>query len=135
MPTTLRKQLYPPPPDNKELGAKIEQLMVTSQYYLNQNVTLAGVSREVGSCRTYISNYINKEMHCSFSDYVNRLRIEHAKMLLLQHDRHGGDSKFSAIALDVGFSGEQSFYRNFRKFTGMTPHEWLEAQRRRSSRQ
>lgn len=122
----------PPPPDKKELGAKIEQLMVTSQYYLNQNVTLAGVSREVGSCRTYISNYINKEMHCSFSDYVNRLRIEHAKMLLLQHDRHGGDSKFSAIALDVGFSGEQSFYRNFRKFTGMTPLEWLEAQRRRS---
>ena len=121
------------PAENSELGAKIEHLMVTEAYYLRQNVTLTEVAREVGSCRTYVSNYINQEMHCSFSDYVNRLRIEHAKMVILQHDRHGGDSKFSAIALNVGFTSEQSFYRNFRKFTDMTPHAWLEEQRRKAS--
>ena len=115
-----------------ELNAKIEHLMVTKAYYLQHNITLTDVAREVGSCRTYVSNYINKEMHCSFSDYVNRLRIEHAKMVMLQHARHGGASKFSVIAIDVGFSGEQSFYRNFRKFTGMTPLEWLDSQRRGS---
>ncbi|MBR6141709.1 MAG: helix-turn-helix transcriptional regulator [Bacteroidaceae bacterium] len=117
------------PAENKELGAKIEHLMVTEAYYLRQNVTLTDVAREVGSCRTYVSNYINQELRCSFSDYVNRLRIEHAKMMMMQHDRHGGESKFSSIAQNVGFSGEQSFYRNFRKFTGMTPLAWLEQQR------
>lgn len=117
------------PAENKELGVKIEHLMVTEAYYLRQNVTLTDVAREVGSCRTYVSNYINQELHCSFSDYVNRLRIEHAKMMMMQHDRHGGESKFSSIAQNVGFSGEQSFYRNFRKFTGMTPLAWLEQQR------
>lgn len=117
------------PAENKELGAKIEHLMVTEAYYLRQNVTLTDVAREVGSCRTYVSNYINQELHCTFSDYVNRLRIEHAKMIMLQHDRHAGETKCSAIALSVGFSGEQSFFRNFRKFTNMSPSAWLESQR------
>ena len=121
------------PADNKELGAKIEHLMVTKAYYLQHNITLTDVAREVGSCRTYVSNYINKEMHCSFSDYVNRLRIEHAKMVMLQHARHGGASKFSVIAIDVGFSGEQSFYRNFSKFVGTPPKVWLEEQRHNKS--
>ena len=117
------------PAETQELGAKIEHLMVTEAYYLRQNITISDVAREVGSCRTYVSNYINQELHTSFSDYVNRLRIEHAKMVILQHDRHGSDSKFSVIAQDVGFTGEQSFYRNFRKFAGMTPMDWLEQQR------
>lgn len=117
-----------PPEGNKELGAKIEHLMITEAYYLHPNVTLTNVAREVGSCRTYVSNYINQELQCTFSDYVNRLRIEHAKMVMLQHDRHGSESKFSAIAMSVGFANEQSFYRNFRKFTGLTPNAWLAEQ-------
>ena len=116
-----------------ELGAKIERLMITEAYYLHKNVTLTDVAREVGSCRTYVSNYINQQMHCSFSDYVNRLRVEHAKMVIMQHERHGGESKFSVIALSVGFTNEQSFYRNFRKHAGMTPNAWLEQQRRTHS--
>jgi len=121
------------PAESKELGAKIEHLMVTEAYYLRQNVTLTDVAREVGSCRTYVSNYINKELHSTFSDYVNHLRIEHAKMMMMQHDRHHSQSKFSVIAQNVGFSGEQSFYRNFRRFTGMTPLAWLEQQREKAT--
>ena len=117
------------PAENKELGAKIEQLMVTEAYYLQQNITLTDVARKVGSCRTYISSYINNELGCTFSDYVNRMRIAHAQKLILRHDRSNGESKFSVIALEVGFTNEQSFYRNFRKFTGMTPNAWLEKQR------
>lgn len=115
--------------ESKELGARIEHLMVTEAYYLRQNVTLTDVAQKVGSCRTYVSNYINQEQHCSFSDYVNHLRVEHSKMVMLQHDRHRSESKFSVIAQNVGFTNEQSFYRNFRKFTGMTPLAWLEQQR------
>ena len=126
---------YEPLPDtpmeDEELGAKIEHLMVTKAYYLRQNITLTDVAREIGSCRTYVSNYINQELHTSFSDYVNRLRVEHAKMVMMQHERHGSVTKFAVIAQSVGFTSEQSFYRNFRKFSGMTPMAWLEKQRRK----
>ncbi len=111
------------------LGLRIEQLMVKEAYYLHPNITISDVAREVGSCRTYVSNYVNQQLGCSFSDYVNQLRVSHAKMLIQQHDRHGSSGKLSAIATEAGFSGEQSFYRNFRKFTGMTPAVWLETHR------
>lgn len=123
------EELPPIAEENSTLGNKIENLMVTRAYYLRQNITVSDVAREVGSCRTYVSNYINREQHCSFSEYVNRLRIEHAKMLLLQLERHGTDTKFSVIAHSVGFTYEPSFYRNFFRYTGLTPSAWLEEQR------
>lgn len=102
------------------LASKIERLM-TSDYFLNKNLKITDVAREVGSCRTYVSNYINKTYGCSFSDYVNRLRIEHAKQLM----RSGRELKMTVVSDLSGFSSEQSFYRNFKKFVGMTPAEWL----------
>ena len=112
------------------LGMKLEQLMKEETYYLHPNITLPEVANRVGCCRTYISSYINNELGCTFSDYVNRMRITHAQKLILQYDRLNSESKLSAIALEVGFTNEQSFYRNFRKFTGLTPNAWLEKQRR-----
>ena len=64
---------------------------------------------------------------------MNQLRVSHAKMLIMQHDRHGNAGKLSTVATEAGFSGEQSFYRNFRKFSRMTPSEWLVKQREKES--
>ena len=112
------------------LGLRLEQLMKDESYYLCPNITLHEVANKVGCCRTYISSYINNELGCTFSDYVNRMRIAHAQELILRYDRSNDESKLSVIALEVGFTNEQSFYRNFRKFTGMTPNAWLKKQRR-----
>ena len=71
-------------------------------------------------CRTYVSRYINTEYGCSFSDYINRMRVDYAKTLMQETP----NPKFIAIAEQSGFASEQSFYRNFRKFVGMTPEEW-----------
>ena len=60
----------------------------------------------------------------SFSDYINNLRVEHAKTLLSQNTEN---TKILTIATRSGFSSEQSFYRNFNKFTGMKPLEWVKS--------
>ena len=62
----------------------------------------------------------------SFSNYINSLRVEHAKTLLLQNTEN---SKIATIANKSGFSSEQSFYRNFNKFTGMKPLEWAKKEK------
>lgn len=54
---------------------------------------------------------------------MNHLRIEYAKTLL---DNYGKGTKMMLIAEESGYSSEQSFFRNFKKFEGMTPSAWIE---------
>lgn len=108
---------------DNDLGKKIEELMAAN-YFLTKNLKVMDLAREVGSCRTYVSKYINQAYDQSFSDYVNSLRVEYSKQLL-----HGDkDMKMSIVSDKSGFSCEQSFYRNFKKFVGMSPAEWIEQQ-------
>lgn len=105
----------------ERIGNEIDRLLEVEQLYLDENITLNDLVRKVDSCRTYVSNYINNEKGVSFSDYINRLRIEHAKKLMIEQP----GQKQIVISKMSGYSNEQSFYRNFRKFTGMTPSGWL----------
>ena len=107
--------------EERELGYNIEQLVITKQLYLTPNLKIGDVAKVTGICRTYISTYINQTKGVSFSDYINGLRVEHAKSLLSQNT---DNTKIATIATRSGFSSEQSFYRNFHKFTGMKPLEW-----------
>ncbi len=107
--------------DSEVIGKKLEALMRNKQVYLIKNLKINDVVKEIGSNRTYVSNYINSVYHCSFSDYINQLRIEHAKELLLSMDT---DTKLSTIANASGYSSESSFYRNFQKIASMTPNEF-----------
>lgn len=107
------------------IGGKIEALMKEQNYFLKKDLKIGDVVKEVGSNRTYVSNYINRTFHCSFSDYMNCLRIEYAKQLILASQK---DTKLTIIAEKSGFASEQSFYRNFKKFTSQTPSEWLKSQ-------
>lgn len=108
--------------EERELGYNIEQLVITKQLYLTPNLKIGDVAKVTGICRTYISTYINQTKGVSFSDYINGLRVEHAKSLLSQNT---DNTKIATLATRSGFSSEQSFYRNFHKFTGMKPLEWV----------
>lgn len=112
--------------DSELIGRKIEVLMKEQQIFLTKNLKITDVVKAIGSNRTYVSNYINATYHCSFSDYVNQLRIEHAKSLLRSVDT---DTKLATIAETSGYSSESAFYRNFQKVTGMTPNEFRNTSR------
>ena len=108
--------------DNRELMARIRQLMEEEQCYLNPDLKMPDVADRLGVHRNTVSNAINSSEGCSFSTYVNTYRVEHAKRLLQQQI----DKKLSAVALESGFANEQSFFRAFKSVTGTTPREWLQ---------
>lgn len=108
--------------EDGEVGKRIDQLFKTQQIYLTPNFKIGDLAKATGVCRTYISTYINQTKGMSFSDYINSLRVEHAKTLLLASN---ANTKIYCIATQAGFSSLQSFYRNFHKFTGMKPMEWM----------
>lgn len=110
---------------NDIIGRNIESLMTDAHVFLIKDLKIDELAIRINSNRTYVSKYINDTYKCSFSDYINKKRIEYAKSLLITDKR---EKLLSSIAELSGFSSEQSFFRNFKKFTNKTPREWLKSQ-------
>jgi AraC-like DNA-binding protein len=64
---------------------------------------------------------INLCFHQNFSDFVNLLRIEEAKSLLV---RDGGKKNILDILLEAGFNSKSSFNTIFKEKTGMSPSQY-----------
>ncbi len=108
-------------PVDDVLGKRLQSLMDNERVYLRKNLKVGDVAAEAGVCRTYISTYINKTLGVTFSDYINRQRVEYAKQLMLDDKT----LRIERVAEISGFSSEVSFYRSFKKYEGITPEEWL----------
>lgn len=107
----------------RELTERIENVMIQEKLYLNPKLQIADLISKLNSNRAYISKAINQNMGISFSEMVNRYRVEYAKQLLANNK----DSKLSLweVIEGSGFSNESSFFRAFKSFTGTTPNKWL----------
>ena len=105
--------------NGRSLASKIEQLFIQEEVYLNPELKLSDVTRTVGSNRTYVSNYFNRELNTTFFDYVNNLRVEYACKMLRE-----GQEKMSVVALRSGFNSLSTFHRVFCKAKGVTPAEY-----------
>jgi len=74
----------------------------------------------------YLSKQFNKETGEKFSTYLNKIRMERAKTLITEY----GILKVSQIANQVGFGdNSQYFSQAFKKYTCLTPSEYIEANR------
>lgn len=103
-----------------ELQKRIEQLMEEEQLFRQPNLKIVDLVQKLGTNRSYIYQAINREMGLSFAEYINRMRIEYASQLILQHP----DMPVSTIGEQAGFNSSTSFYRNFKKYKGMGPKEY-----------
>jgi AraC-like DNA-binding protein len=105
--------------NNQLLKTLLLKIFVEKQIFLNKNLTIWDVCREINSNRTYISNLINEEFELNFNCFVNKYRVEMAKKMLL-------DEKFSKYSIDgigqlCGFNSIASFNRSFLKFENSSP--------------
>lgn len=82
----------------------------------SRKVTLEEVSSYVGMSRTYFSIFFKTHYQEGFSDYVTRLRVDKASVLLMNTDKPIPD-----IAKECGFKTVQYFTRAFKKVKGITP--------------
>ena len=106
--------------DNEELMKRIEQLIVHEQLFLNGDLKLSDVAAQLGTNRNIVSNCINSQRGCSFSQFINGYRVSYAMDLM----RRQQEVKISEVWITSGFATESSFFRNFKAVTGMTPTEW-----------
>ena len=103
------------------LMRRIDELMETKQLYLNSNLKVSDIADAFKLHRNDISACINSQMGCSFSQYINRYRIDYAKKLMRQQP----GMKVSSLWMECGFGSEQTFFKAFRTATGLSPKEWM----------
>jgi AraC-like DNA-binding protein len=86
-------------------------------------ITLSSVSSAVGLTPSYVSVLFKKEMHIGFKAYLNSLRLEYAKKLLI-----GTQQSVRQICEDSGFEDVPNFIKRFKSYFGETPTEMRKRQ-------
>lgn len=116
--------------DAQELHEKKDQILkalIDDKLYLDPKITVAKLAGHLGWPINSLSNIINQSLHTNFNDLINYHRVEAFKQKILEPD----NDKYSILGLsqEVGFSSKASFYRAFKKETGLTPSDYLKSQR------
>lgn len=89
------------------------------EHYTKESISLNEVAGAVEVSANYFSTMFSQEMEMTFTEYVTQKRMEQAKLLLRQTEKHTGD-----IALEVGFRDPHYFSFVFKKTQGCTPREY-----------
>lgn len=113
--------------NSKILNDNLLRLFTEEKIYKNPDLKITHLSEYLNTNRTYISKHINTEFSCTFSDFVNRHRVEEAKKLLSNDATKNYSLNY--ISENSGFGSMGSFMRVFRDSQGITPGQYRERQK------
>ncbi len=100
----------------ERLIARLKTAMSEDHLYLDPNLSLQKLSRHVSGAPNRVSQVLNERLGTTFFDYVAHWRIRAAipKVRL-------GEQTMLEITMDVGFNSKSTFYKAFKRETGLTP--------------
>lgn len=108
---------------NLSVGAKIammDRLMAEEELYRDPDLTLEELAERLGMSAPQLSELLNLHLCQAFPSYVNGLRVERAKRLLLEDAK----AQILTIAFQCGFNSKSAFNVAFNKLTGTTPSDF-----------
>lgn len=94
-----------------------------SQSYLQPDFNLAQLSAQIHIPIHHLYYYFREEKKQHFNDYINELRIDHAKMLIKKGLTK--EHTLEAIGLISGFPNRNSFSTSFQKIEGIPPSAYV----------
>jgi len=110
-------------PADKLLCDSIHQLIVGQQLFLQANLRLTDLARLLDVPEYRVSKMLRLHLQAqNFNQFINALRIEHAKKLLA--DPSKGHWPVVVVGLESGFASVGPFTRAFKSMEGFTPHEF-----------
>lgn len=95
------------------------QLISYISTHFQEPLTLDKIAQELHFNKYYVSRVFSGRLHCSFHEYLNRLRLDYAARLLRETDR-----SIMEIWQEAGFESQKTFNRTFRSCYRMTPSEY-----------
>lgn len=114
--------------EQTQLLLQIRDCLEVEKCFLQPDFDLIALSLCVHSSKDIVSNLVTRHYKRDANDVINYLRVEEVKKQLI----NPANKNFTvcSIAFNCGFSAESSFYRIFKKETGLTPTQYLEKTKR-----
>ncbi|XDD50076.1 helix-turn-helix domain-containing protein [Leptospira sp. WS92.C1] len=96
---------------------RLDELMKTKRLYLDENLTLSGLSKILNIQTHQLSEILNNRLHRSFRDYVTQFRLDEAIKLL----REEPERSVLSIVYASGFNSKSAFHKLFQERFGCSP--------------
>lgn len=93
--------------------------------YIQKEFSLSQMSFDLKIPERFLSNYFNKELNLTFSEWRKNLRIDHVCKMIEQ-----GESKnltIEAISSNAGFASRSKFIDAFKERKGVTPSAFIKS--------
>lgn len=104
---------------NKQQFTELDDFIRNNNKFLIPKYSLNNLSEDLKISTSSLSATINSHANKSFIDYINEMRIEQSKKILI--DSKYNNYTIAAIGLESGFNSKSAFYNVFKKHTGITP--------------
>lgn len=107
----------------QQIFLQIEELVVDQQLFLNYDISVALIAKELEVNMKYVSQAVNLGAGMNFNNYINAKRVSFSQELLKEGDAE--KLSIEGIANKSGFRSKSAFNRAFKRISGLTPTEFL----------
>lgn len=105
-------------PKNKLIHS-FNTALIYMQNHFRDDISLNILAEAAHYTPSHFSNVFHREMGCTYSEYLNELRIKYAKQLLTTTGLKAMD-----VCFQSGFNTYYNFFKTFKKHTSLTPDEY-----------
>jgi AraC-like DNA-binding protein len=112
------------PQNTENIMQEILKVIELKRLYLNMDLDLEQLEKEMKINRNYLSNAINICWGDNFNSLINSYRIKEAKKLLTEPKN--SDLTILQICFKVGFNSKSTFNRVFKDKVKITPRQYRE---------
>lgn len=106
----------------REYSVNVQNVLKMIQEEYQEDLTLKTIAERLHLNVMYLGQIFKKETNKSFSQYLNHYRIKLAQNLLLHSELNVNE-----IADQIGYMSQGYFYKNFKKYCGISPKEFRES--------
>lgn len=107
-------------------STKHTEIIALAKDYVKRNymnrITMEEVAAHIYLSPAYFSRVFKEEVGENFNFYLNQVRVDLAKKMLII-----GRSSLSDISRSVGYDGQSYFTKVFKKMTGVSPNKYRES--------